>query len=299
MRNAKVFGIGLSRTGTTSLSEALGILGFSAVHYPSNMRDIETHDAAADLPVADTFEMLDATFPGSKFIYTVRERTRWLESCRRHWTRKQGNKLSPLHREFRERVYGTIDFSPALFAHAYDRHERRVMRYFADRPQDLLVLDICGGHANWETLCAFLAVPVPPTPFPNTNRVDAFDEIIIRLLHVTKNVEHVAKIAHVSIPYLESLQASESFRTHDLKGPLSSSSSTGNQKKVDGTLARARAYFGGTDIAATRLTLSAAFLADAVARDRRRKRAKFFQDWQVTLRRMVTGTSGRFLPKAE
>ena len=51
MRTAKVFGIGLSRTGTTSLSEALGILGFSAVHYPATMRDIETHDAAADLPV--------------------------------------------------------------------------------------------------------------------------------------------------------------------------------------------------------------------------------------------------------
>ncbi len=296
MRKSKVFGIGLSRTGTTSLSEALGILGFSAVHYPTNMRDIETHDAAADLPVADTFEMLDTTFPGSKFIYTIRERTRWLESCRRHWTRKQGQKLDALHREFRERVYGTIDFSPALFAHAYDRHERRVMRYFAARPQDLLVLDICGGHADWEKLCAFLAVPVSPTPFPNTNRVDAFDEIIIRLLHVTHDAEQVAKIAHVSIPYLESLQAGEAFRNHDITGPLSS---TGNQKKVDGTLNRARAYFGGTDVAATRLALAPDFLADAVARHRRRKRAKFFKEWQVTLRRLVTGTSGRFLSKAE
>lgn len=296
MCKAKVFGIGLSRTGTTSLSEALGILGFSAVHYPANMRDIETHEAAADLPVADTFEMLDATFLGSKFIYTVRERTRWLESCRRHWTRKQGNKLSALHREFRERVYGTIDFSPALFAHAYDRHERRVMKYFADRPRDLLVLDICGGHANWETLCTFLAVPVPPTPFPNTNRVDAFEEIIIRLLHVTQSAEQVAKIAQVSISYLESLQASEAFRRHDMQAPLSSN---GNQKKVDGTLNRARAYFGGTDTTAERLALPPDFLVAAVARHRRRKRAKFFKEWQVTLRRLVTGTSGRFLPKAE
>ncbi|NOT57152.1 MAG: hypothetical protein HOP18_21330 [Deltaproteobacteria bacterium] len=296
MRTAKVFGIGLSRTGTTSLSEALGILGFSAVHYPATMRDIATHDAAADLPVADTFELLDTTFPGSKFIYTVRERTRWLESCRRHWTRKQGNKLSALHREFRERVYGTIDFSPALFAHAYDRHERRVMKYFAARPQDLLVLDICGGHANWETLCAFLAVPVPLTPFPNSNRVDAFEEIIIRLLHVTQNVDQVAKIAQVSIPYLESLQASDAFRRHDMQAPLSSN---GNQKKVDGALNRARAYFGGTETTAERLALSSEFLADAVTRHRRRKRAKFFQEWQVTLRRLVTGSSGRFLPKAE
>lgn len=296
MRRSKVFGIGLSRTGTTSLSEALRILGFSTVHYPSSMRDVETHDAAADLPVADTFAVLDTTFPGSKFIYTVRERTRWIESCRRHWTRKQGNKLSNLHREFRERVYGTIDFDPTLFAQAYDHHQHRVMSYFATRPQDLLVLDICGGHADWEQLCAFLAVPVPPTPFPNTNRVDAVDEIVIRLLHITNSVDEVAKIARVSIPYIESLRTSDAFRNHDMQAPLSSN---GNQKKVDGTLARARAHLGGVQAAATQLILPTAFLEDAMTRHRRRKRARFFKEWQLTLQRLVTRTSGRFLPRAE
>ncbi|HEV8715109.1 MAG TPA: sulfotransferase [Candidatus Binatia bacterium] len=35
MRRSKIFGLGLSRTGTTSLTEALEILGFSTIHYCS------------------------------------------------------------------------------------------------------------------------------------------------------------------------------------------------------------------------------------------------------------------------
>ena len=64
MRRSKIFGIGLSKTGTSSLTEALEILGFSAVHYPTSLHEIEIYGAAADLLVADTFEMLDTTFRG-------------------------------------------------------------------------------------------------------------------------------------------------------------------------------------------------------------------------------------------
>ena len=284
MRRSKIFGIGLSRTGTTSLTEALQILGFSAVHYPTSIQEIQTHDAAADLSVADTFEMLDARFPGSKFIYTVRERTRWIESCRRHWARKQEN-IDSIHREFRRRIYGTIDFNPDLFAQAYERHEHRVLRYFAERPHDLLVLDICGGHANWEMLCSFLSVPVPTTPFPNTNRLDSFDEIMIRLLHITQSAEQVAKIAKVSSQYVEELRVSEAFRTHDIERPLSSG---GNQKKVDRTLAHACRHFGGINTAAAKLELPQAFLEDAIARHRRRKRTKLFKQWQLKFYQLVT-----------
>ena len=34
----KIFGIGLSRTGTKSLSEALGIMGFKTAHYPCDRK---------------------------------------------------------------------------------------------------------------------------------------------------------------------------------------------------------------------------------------------------------------------
>jgi hypothetical protein len=51
----------------------------------------------------------------------------------------------------------------------YRQHLKNVREYFANRPDDLLTLDICGGDA-WEPLCSFLNVAVPAQPFPNTNR---------------------------------------------------------------------------------------------------------------------------------
>ena len=56
---AKIFGIGLSRTGTSTLINALVMLGYSAVHFPHRPSDFYDNDAAADTPVATRFEQLD------------------------------------------------------------------------------------------------------------------------------------------------------------------------------------------------------------------------------------------------
>jgi hypothetical protein len=284
MRQSKIFGIGLSKTGTTSLTAALEVLGFSAVHYPTTMQEVELHDAAADLPIADAFEVLDTTFPGSKFVYTVRERTKWLESSRRHW-RKKGD-VDTTRQELRRRIYGTVDFDPDLLARAYDRHENRVLSYF-----------ICGGRAGWEVLCSFLGVPVPNTPFPNTNRRDSVDEILLRLLHVIGSAKEIATIAKVSPQYVEDLRASEAFRNHNVEGSLSIDD---NQKAVDRTLKRACSHFGSINVAAAKLKLPTALLEDAMARRRRRKKAKFFKELRLKLRWLVTRASvGQYrAPKA-
>ena len=86
---SKIFGIGHSKTGTYSLTRAIQYLGFSAIHYPTHLRQIEAHEAATDSPVTVIFEKLDGLFPGSKFIYTVRDLEEWLESCRRHYLKQQ------------------------------------------------------------------------------------------------------------------------------------------------------------------------------------------------------------------
>jgi hypothetical protein len=286
MRRAKIFGIGLSKTGTTSLAEALEILGFSAVHYPTSMQEIELHDAATDLLVADRFEMLDVSFPGSKFIYTVRERNKWLESCRRHWRKKRA--VDDFRRELRMRIYGTIDFHPDLFAQAYDRHESRVLSYFAERPRDLLILDICTGRTGWGELCSFLGEPAPSISFPNANRVDSLNEILLRLLYVIGRAEQVAIIAKVSTQYVEELQNSEAFRNHDSEALLSCDSN----QKVDKALKRACSYFGSIDSAAAKLRLSRVCLEDAIARCRYRKKAKFFKELKGKLRRLITSPLG-------
>lgn len=40
--------------------------------------------------------------------------------------------------------------------------------YFAGRPEDLLIMDICAGD-GWEKLCPFLGFEIPETPFPHLN----------------------------------------------------------------------------------------------------------------------------------
>lgn len=170
----KVFGIGLSRTGTTSLTRALEILGFSAVHFPTSMEKIKAYDAATDTPVAATFRLLDKKYPGSKFIYTTRALEPWLQSCKWLWVRNSEYfKDSIFVRGVHIWLYGRGTFDRSAFTAAYDRHQNDVLGYFAERPDDLLVLDICGG-AGWDKLCVFLDVPVPDVPFPWANKKSDF-----------------------------------------------------------------------------------------------------------------------------
>jgi hypothetical protein len=175
MRQSKIFGIGLSKTGTTSLCEALRMLGYTAIDFPLDLRGVEEHDAATDTPIADSFELLDRRYPGSKFIYTVRQRDEWVRSCKTHWARfiDCGCETRPEAVELFKRLYGTIDFDANLFVEVYDRHEMRVLSYFSRRPDDLLVIDICSGESGWESLCAFLGKEVPHSPFPHMNKMKA------------------------------------------------------------------------------------------------------------------------------
>lgn len=97
----KVFGIGLSKTGTTSLATALTILGYHTAHWSNDltgeilsMGDAFLFDALADTPVCVIFETLYHLFPRSKFIYTVRARPAWKHSIDAH-NRRQGGGPAP------------------------------------------------------------------------------------------------------------------------------------------------------------------------------------------------------------
>lgn len=169
----KVFGIGLARTGTTSLTKALRILGYRAVHFPTSFDQILYHDAATDTSVAYRFEELDRLFPGSKFILTIRDEKGWLASYSRfRGLQVRIGKNWPMMREarrVREILFGTQEFDPEAWLAGYRRHTARVLEYFADRPQDLLVMNITAGD-GWEKLCPFLGKPIPAVPFPNLNK---------------------------------------------------------------------------------------------------------------------------------
>lgn len=187
-RKPKVFGLGLSRTGTRSLTTALQILGYDPVHYPIDpdtyneiangqydLTLLKHHDGITDITVAQYYAQLDKLYPGSKFILTVRDKQGWLRSCENHWLNAPAfietddpELLSRLkvRQFFRASTYGCYDFEPERFSWVFDQHIKNVTEYFKDKPGRLLIMDVCAGD-GFEKLAPFLDRPMPCTPFPH------------------------------------------------------------------------------------------------------------------------------------
>lgn len=164
----KVFGIGLGKTGTSSLAMAMSQLGFRAKHSPRDVDQIGDYEFANDIAVAWRFRFLDHIYPEAKFILTIRDMSSWLSSCGDRSIRHKSK--GPLRqRENRFMCFGRIDFDAKSFEVAYRRHVDDVILHFRYRPEKLLMMDICGGQ-GWETLCPFLGVSVPARAFPHKNR---------------------------------------------------------------------------------------------------------------------------------
>jgi len=103
----KVFAIGSNKTGTTSLKEALRLMGLHvAPQYPAELlaerawrgdlrplaRFIRRYDAFKDVPFSnrDVYARVDSLFPGSKFILTIREPESWFNSISRYHAKLMG-----------------------------------------------------------------------------------------------------------------------------------------------------------------------------------------------------------------
>jgi hypothetical protein len=175
-RKRPVFAIGLSKTGTTSLHNALIMLGYKSCHWRSNKFSEETQQlidsGAAALPfeaytnvasVVASYEKLDRNFPSAVFILTVRDLDDWLASRTRHVNFNRAlndNGVKPAHT--------WVDIDPVGWRTERIVHHEAVFRYFQARPGKLLVLDIAGGD-GWPSLCRFLNCAVPAVPFPNVD----------------------------------------------------------------------------------------------------------------------------------
>lgn len=203
-RPPKVFCIGRNKTGTTSLGAALGSLGYRL----GDQREAELlledwarrdfrrlvaycrrADAFQDAPFSYdyTFQAVDAAFPGSKFVLTVRESPDlWFQSVLRYHAGRSGRDRLPTAEEYRrdrhvhpgwlwrshELIYGPGEerlFDEAIYKAHYTRHNERVAHYFGERPADLLVLDVARDDAM-KSLCEFLGVPWSGQSMPWLNR---------------------------------------------------------------------------------------------------------------------------------
>jgi hypothetical protein len=188
----KVFGIGLSKTATSSLTVALRRLGYRTLHWVHGGQKILGWpeyfyaDAATDTPCCAQFESLYHSFQDSRFIYTVRDIPDWKSSIISHfgmespqefrkrwgenafWSTQSG---WPSYNAMRHiQIHNNLYARHETWEEAYHAYDKRVCRFFEDKPDDrLLVMNITGGD-GWDKLCRFLDHPVPDDSFPHIGK---------------------------------------------------------------------------------------------------------------------------------
>lgn len=187
--SGEVFGIGLFKTGSTSLEAALLYLGIptcSAAHV------VKKEDLEAASPeeivamISDSmqrfncsgvrgavtalaYKELDQRFPSAKFILTLRSSSSWILSYHRYFKKHKAvpsyTRSQILHQplsEFDEERYSNHDYDQ-LYIQSFDNYTVAVQRYFSEKyperelKEKLLVINISQpGAFSWKRLCPFL-----------------------------------------------------------------------------------------------------------------------------------------------
>ena len=188
MPEVKVFGIGLNKTGTTTLARALRALGYSTVHggtaqagetdvyaaveravregsHPfAHVPELDDVDAFFDVRAVERFyPQLDEAYPGSRFILHTRALEPWLASRQQHVEHNVASKARGAY----SGDWLTVDLD--AWTRMWTEHHQRVRTYFGDRPDDLLEIDVTNGQ-GWEVLTPFLGCAQPAEPFPWANK---------------------------------------------------------------------------------------------------------------------------------
>ena len=172
----KIFGVGLARTGTTSLHEAMLLLGHVSAPDSLPLLDgidldfLRAHDAFFDNPIPFRYQALDTVCPNSKWIVTQRPVDDWLASI--EWLYGPGiARLSPSVREIGDRVhrqlYGSDRFDETRLRAIYERHYGDLAEWVQGRRHAWIHVE---QGLGWAPICDLLDVAVPDFDFPHVNR---------------------------------------------------------------------------------------------------------------------------------
>ncbi len=181
-KHPKIFCIGLSRTGTTTLHLILKKLGLKSIHFCNfllaeepDLKQCDEFDALGDTPVPLLFKELDSQYPDSKFIITVRQKEKWLESMK--WMLEEGEALwnweENVH-EYHKKFYGTRSYDEKILAKHWDAYHENAMNYFSTSPERLLIIKLENGFNVYE-ICEFLELPYREITVRNSNARRSID----------------------------------------------------------------------------------------------------------------------------
>jgi hypothetical protein len=207
LRNkTKYFCIGANKTGTTSIKAAFEQLGYvignqrkgeQLIHAyrDGNLQPIrqlcKTAEVFQDIPFSlpGTYQYLDKTFPGSRFILTVRDSPeQWYQSIIKFHSKLFGNGAVPTADQLKNAPYiwkgwiweshqllfGTAESDPynkeALIG-SYKAYNENVLAYFKNRPQDFLTINL-SKKDSYKHFTEFLKIKSPYSDFPWENKTE-------------------------------------------------------------------------------------------------------------------------------
>jgi len=195
--------IGMPRTATRSMAQAVKNLGYTVNHGIGFTKFIEKDESIrlkkelwtqlfhGNIPKFpyDNYEyvgnfsllhwkQLAEVKPDLKFILTIRDVDDWWESCKRRWSRNRRLRSRKIIRSGHIKdkyittaitvfhLYGCYNLNEFCWKDGFKRHNDEVLRYFKDSDR-LLVHNVFEGD-GWETLCSFLDADIPKIRYPNT-----------------------------------------------------------------------------------------------------------------------------------
>jgi hypothetical protein len=202
----EVIGAGFGRTGTLSFKLALEQLGLGPCYHMlevfGNADHVAAWDAAiagepvdwvtllqgyrstCDWPACTFWRELRSANPDARVVLTRRDPDAWYRSMTRtifeSLDRPVEDGADPVMVDHQMMVRKLVlehtfggDLSREHALAVLRAHEQDVIS--AVPPDELLVYDVAEG---WGPLCAFLGVPVPDEPFPNTNTTADFRTMV-------------------------------------------------------------------------------------------------------------------------
>lgn len=149
----KILGVGLPRTGTSSLESALKILGYNCLHYATYIYQINMYDACVE--VRFDYKELCNLYDQPKFIFTTRKFDSWIRSCRAHYP-KVRPEWNPFWNE------------PGKWAEYYEKRHAMLVEMI-NVGLDPLIFDVNEGD-GWAKLCKYLNEDLPNCAYPHENR---------------------------------------------------------------------------------------------------------------------------------
>ncbi len=199
-----VIGVGVGRTGTYSLKLALNEIGVGPCHHMEEVllnmpvqlplwsaavsgntdwpKIYAGYNSAVDWPTARFYQDLASEFPEAKFVLTVRDPKRWVDSFG-----ETIYKLISDRDEAPQELQAWLDMVVEVTAQTgfplgLDRDQlRQAFLSHNQAVQDaipahrLLVFEVKDG---WKPLCDFLGIAKPDGAFPRTNQREEFWDLV-------------------------------------------------------------------------------------------------------------------------